>query len=974
MKLNIKSNKILALASALVLTSSIMASSMIALTNNTSNKFLPMTNAYAEDPAATEPETTEPPKIEMPENATMATENSAGLNSHDYDLSQKTILDPMKTFAGNEKATDLSAFGGNTMEQCKYKMYCVYRSMGMTKVQACAALGSAACEGGFHPEIIEYATPSAVELETGGHTHGEVAGAYGSLENKNAYIDRWSQYVLDPEMRTKFTDDTMRSYGVGEGTIEQKHNGVQLGSVGTNRGFSLAIDYYYDTDGLGTTGCGLYGFTGGALYRLFDWAAQFDMEWYEEDAQLSYLIAQYSIGGYSEGTSDNKSIRKYINDTKDMGTPTECIPAWCAIIGWTSDSWKAARAQKAEEIYSQITGDGWDDDYGKKILRMAEAEDWIVNSDDIVDEGVVQHHATPAALYPRNSGYLIDIVSNDDIYEASSDVFKEYVSAYQSTGGHSSKTYSLYELFGEDLHWYRYFGEATYVPKLMDHVWSAYDQEKLDKLLLHPIATIRYEAYNYLSCNVYPGRPEVLTKEDLDNGEKDPRVVAIDKGFFNGMDYVLGSFQMGVAKGFVSMVAFLSGNTVLDETVKVLEKLEETDVWEYFRNLIMIVVAFAMMAFIISIAMKAKKYAVGTGSARDVLTRFFVGVLCLGMVFAGAANPKLLNSGIKHTVGVIDTIFNAALTKQISNDEVIAVTDPDKATQAALWRTAIFNAWCRGQFDGLEYEELYTQFAGNGGKMPQSHDQIDYTDTSGNPFFDSASLTGDVFVPVGGGKEIRNWAAYLYSCGSKYHIDSTIDMTTAANVDLSGKVYFPNDTLKTTAGNPDLAADLFRVIDAQMNISPQYYASGGEINNYTSGRPLNPHYLRESTIMLVNAALLLFLVPVLYKKIASFILLMITIAKMIYFSIIELFKESAGLGDFGRSVQKHTVDYFVSCLKLCLMTELYYDFVDKGFFMSAMYCVICFVILGFTPREMSRTIDRAYNNVKRIARNNGLSK
>lgn len=924
---NLKSHKIGALVSAIVLSTTIMTSSMIAIMN------------------------------------------------HDYDDSPIVVANAYNTtdctFSGNEKATDISQFGNNYLEQTKYKIYCAFRSMGMTKVQAVAALGSCACEGGFHSEIIEYATPNdspeVDPLPTGGHTHGEVDGVQGSLENKENYIERWSQYVEDPEMRTKFTDDTMRSYGISEAIIEQKHNGVSLGSVGTSRGFTLAIDYYYDGDGIGTTGCGLWGFTGtNSLYRLFDWAHKNDLEWYDEDAQISFVLADVSYGGYGGGSY---SVNYYANNYKDLGESqiAEAVAAWCPVIGYVSDEWLADRITQAKNILAQFPTDNWDAEYGNKIVTMAGQEDNIPGGNDgISDEGVIQHYAQPAALYKQSAGYLVSTEMNQDLYDNNSKVFTEYVSELQGSAT-SSPTFSLFELFGEDLHWYRYFGEATYTPHLLDHIWSAWDQDKTDYLINHPIATIQYDATNYLSCQVYPGRPEVLTIADLKNGDMDPRVSALTLGWFNGYDFVLGDIQMAISKYIVSLVSFLAGPDLLDDVITVLDKIEDTTAWNYIKPIIMTLTGFAMVAFIFSVVKKAARYAKGNGAAQDVLTRFFVGFLALGLIFAGCANPKILNTTIKNGVGVIDNLFNYALSKSLSNDEVIAVTDPDKATHAALWKTAIFNAWCRGQFNGLEYNELYTQFAnvsGDQSKMPQDHEKLDYTNMSGDPIFDSATLTGDIGVPVGGGKTIKNWAAYLYSCGTKYHIDSTLDKDAAENIDTSKSYYFPHSSLMTTANNPDLAADLFRIIDAQYNISPQYYVSGSEIYNYTNANnALHTHFISESTKMLVNSGLLIFMIPVIYQKIFNFILLMTTIVKMIYFSILELFKENSGFSEFWNTLKKHFFGYFVASMKLCLMVTLYYMFVDKGLAMGLIYCVLCLVILSFSLRDAFNGIDKLKNQI-----------
>lgn len=947
MKLSKKANSILALVSSIALSTAIVASSMIAAMHYSPEKS-PVVDAEA------------------------------------YRYESGESYGGMATFSGNEKANNIFDFDGNYLDQNKYKMYCVFRSMGCSKIEACAALGSAACEGSFHSEIIEYADKDSAGNETGGHHHSEVKGSLGTYKNYEAYVDEWSQWVRDPEMRTKFTDDTMRAYGVHtsskntEELIEYMHlrghssdrmEGRSASySVSTTRGFTLNMGFYYDEYGNGATGCGLYGFTGSALYRLFDWADEYEMDWYDIDAQLSYLVADYNIGGYGGGGNAYPVNTYHARcEASNATTIEECCEIWCKSIGSLAEGWLEKRQEAAKEIYNQFPNDGWDDDYGKKILGIAGIEA-IPNRDGIIDEGIIQHYATATLLYPQNSGFLVDRTNNADLKTANNEVFKGYVNSLTG-GSDTSSKYSLFELFGEDLHWYRYFGESTYTPQLLDHIWSAVDQNKTETLIKHPINTINYEAYNYLSCQVYPGRPEVLTTEDLENGDKDPRVLAIKNGWFNGYSYVLGSFKMAIAKHIVSMVAFLAGPTMLDEVVKVLEAIEDSSAWGVIKPLIMILLALAMVGFIASLVKKGIHYAKGTGAAKDAINRFIVGFLCLGFLFAGVANPAILNNTIRKGVNIIDNIFNSALASSIEDDEVIAIKDDSKATHAVLWKTAIFRPWCRGQFDEREYENLYTQYANvsDSKKMPQSHEKVDHSDQSGRAFYDSASLTGDVSVPVGGGVEIKNWAAYLYSCGSKYHIDSTLDSEKAKKIDTSVDIYFPHSSTMTTANNPDTLADTFRIVDAQMDISPQYYVSGSEINSYKNAHKLETHFYKESSIMLVNTGLLLFLVPVLYKKIMSFIMLMITIIKMIYCTLLELFKEQAGLPEFTKSLKKHFWDFVVSCLKCCLMVTLYYMFVDRGFIKMVIYCVLCVIILGFNikdAKKWARDAKHKFNRVK----------
>lgn len=910
MKASQRSKSIMALIATIVTATSIMATSMYAIINNTPN-YTPVVTAQA------------------------------------YNTTEST-------FGGNEKADMITEFNNDYTIQNKYKLYSAFRGMGMTKEQACAALGSAACEGSFHSEIIEYADASQANNTTGGHKHSEVDGDLGSITNRDNYINKWSSRIEDPDYRTKCTDDTMRSYGVSEDTIKALHDPTTCGnyhSVGTNIGFNIDASFYYPK-GVGTTGCGFYGFTGEVLYDLFDFANERNKKWYDADTQISFLLAGSENGGYHGGSY---TIAEYIETTKDYTDVDACVEVWCKVIGSVNSSQLAARKDQARAIIAQFPNSGYDVSYASKVLIDAGFEA-VEDRKGILDEGIIQHYAHTSIVYPQSNGFILDNNMNIDSYDNNSEVFKEYIANLKGRSA-TSASYSLFELFGEDLHWYRYLGEATYTPQLMDHIWSAVDQDKTDELIKHPFDTINYEAYNYLSCQVYPGRPEVLTSEDLDNGDVDPRVTALKNGWFNGYTYVVGSFQLAISKGFVSIVALLTGPTLRQETVKVLEILEGTEAWSFIKPLILIVLAFSVVAFVISLVKKAVKYSVGTGSAKDAVIRFLIGFMCIGLTGAGVANPAILNATINKGIGIVDNIFDASLAKFVENDEVIAVNDPDKVIHAAIWRRAIFGAWCRGQFNGREYEELYTQFASlssGQSKMPQSHDVIDYSDMSGKAYYDSATSTGDIGVPVGGGKIIKNWAAYLYSCGSKYHIDSTIDKKIAEKVDISRKIYFPHNTLMTTANDPSIEADLFRVVDAQMDISPQYFTSGSVVNSYKNAHKIKTHFMSQGTIMLFNCALLLFLVPVIFKKIFSFILLMITIIKMIYYTIVELFKENAGLPDFWSTCKKHAVDYFVACLKLNLMVTFYYMFVDQGFFKLVVYVVLCIVILGFSVRDVRK--------------------
>ena len=841
------------------------------------------------------------------------------------------------TYSGNEDAEDPSDFNDNMTDMGRFKMWSVFKGMGMNDTQACAALACSQAEGHFRSVIIETNDPLGL---------GELGTSYA---DEQKYISNYSDPCCEANFRTQCTDKCLAIYlSKGKYACHYPDSSTVIAQAKQENDVSangLSETAYY-VNGVGYLGVGLFGFTGESFVGLFQWSDTTGEKWYIMENQIAYFIADESIGGYK-----GAELQQWIEETKSSSLD-DCVETFfhTFINGNKLPDLVAARQEIAVDIYAMLAGTGYDKTYAKKVLAMADLK--FVGEDDheIKDRGIIYSYASTVMLYPRNDGFIIDVTRNDSIPQKNSEVWKGYIDEMNG-GTDTSTTYSLFELYGEDVHWYRYFGEATYTPTLLDHVWSAIDQHKTKALI--SFDTIDYDAYNYLSCNVYPDRPTVLSKDDLANGDKDPRVLALSYGWFNGYFYVEGSIKMTIAKYLVSIVSFLLGPEIINAAIDIVENLEKTATWNVISNILMVLVGLIMVFFLFSLVGKSVKYAKGRGAARDVIARFLAGFFCLGFLFAALANPAVFNNVIKKTANGIDTLFTSTLAKSHSNDDVISVTDDSLIYHAMIWRRAIFNPWCRGQFDNRNYDELYTQYAAvdSSKMMPQSHEEIDTTDMTGKAFYDSATLTGDVFVPRGGGVEVRNWAAYLYSCGTKYHIDSTLDEEKASKIDTTSAITFPNDATMTTAPDADIPADTFRIVDAQMDISPQYFATGRSSENYTKAHALKPHYSMQSTVMLFNASLLLFMVPVIFQKIMSFIMLLITSFKMIFFTIMELFKEQTGIKPFFDSVKKSFFGYFTASLKLCIMITLYDLFVDQGFLKLVLYILCCLIILGFNLKD-----------------------
>ena len=336
--------------------------------------------------------------------------------------------------------------------------------------------------------------------------------------------------------------------------------------------------------------------------------------------------------------------------------------------------------------------------------------------------------------------------------------------------------------------------------------------------------------------------------------------------------------------------------------------------------------------------------------------RFLVGFIGLGIIFCSTANPSNFNNIMLGVATAMDRVFESSLASSLEGDEVAGVSNSDIVTEAVLWKTCIFNAWCRGQFEGREYDELYTTYANldeGQSAMPQSNSTESGSDST--PYYNSAESTGDVFVPIGNGVEVRNWAAYLYSCGSKYHIDSTID----EEYELPEVIEYPVAT--TTFSNRAVFADTFRVIDAQMDISPQYYNDGTQVNNYIKSKGINPEFFSQSAIMLVNSALLMLIIPPVFKKLKNFVLMIILTIQSIYFTIIELFKPDTGFRDLSDNFKKSIGGYFVGSVQTYIILILYMNFVDKGFVWALVYVILCLTVLGFNLQDAKRAIGEVKN-------------
>lgn len=237
------------------------------------------------------------------------------------------------------------------------------------------------------------------------------------------------------------------------------------------------------------------------------------------------------------------------------------------------------------------------------------------------------------------------------------------------------------------------------------------------------------------------------------------------------------------------------------------------------------------------------------------------------------------------------------------------------------------------------------------------------------PHYDSATLTGDVFVDIGGGEKIKNWAAYAWSTTSIYHIGHEI----YGNAKYEDKETKNFPVAMTTYTNKNIYADTFRWIDAKMNISPEYYSGESKtvVESYSASKPWITHWYKQSWKMLLNAILLLGLIPVIIMRLKAFFSLLITFAKGLYYSFQELAMPNTGFSTFWSKFKDSAIGYFYHSLQLVLLINIYELFIGKGGpFFILVYVCLCFIITATTPADIYKAVVNTKFQAKRILGSN----
>ena len=721
-------------------------------------------------------------------------------------------------------------------------------------------------------------------------------------------------------------------------------------------GLRIDKSAYKGTDGQYYPAVGLAQFTGTRFSKLLAYGEYHKVAWYEMDNQLAYFFKDDDKSGYTDGHG------KWIVDTyiaNKNASIDECVKDWLRVFEGVPGNKLGKRQANAHKWYKKFKGSKGDINYGIKVMKLMDKSYKGASGNtttDVADVSIYHELASKVLIMNQNSGFRFDFDGSALARQkaANSEVLADLLGKTEA-----KNKYSLYDLFGSDIHYYRYLGESTTSLTLLDHAFTYMQEGRISDIDLGD--TIMYDSHGrYLSTHVYSGRPIVLNSDSLMQGSSDPRVSSISS-YFTGFAYTQSEFILNVCKVLTDSVTYLLGPEPLQQVQSFVDSILSTDIVKGIRPVVIVFISLAVVGLILSLFKHAVAIRKGTGAFKQFVARALIGIILVGGAFMFIKSPDKLNKRFISLATVTDKMFAETLSKAYEGDDVIGSDDSTNTVAAALWKTSIFEPWCQAVF-GDKYENLYTQYSDKPNKMKQSYltEEGIKNIKSGQYAYNSAKYTGDVYVPVGDGNLVRNWAAYLYSCQSKFHKDYDVAsmQLQEEETDKKEEKSYAFPFAKTTARNASINADTFRVIDAQMDISPQIYSDGKEVFNYTGAKRLEQHYIKYTSVMVWNVLMLGFFLPLIFAKLSRLMKILFFGVQFVYYAIIELFRESGKISEVFNNLKENALGYLLACIKIYILVILYTTLISKGVIFSVLYVFIAFNVLATSPAKISQKANR----------------
>lgn len=535
-------------------------------------------------------------------------------------------------------------------------------------------------------------------------------------------------------------------------------------------------------------------------------------------------------------------------------------------------------------------------------------------------------------------------------------------------------SYSLYDRFGGQIQFIPYFGETKISTGLADRFYTKYVENDGEfSLTLDDIKKF-FESPAISNNVIYENRANILSQEEIDGGNVDPRVSAYSAVSMTGGDASLGNLSLTIANAFVQVVAWLSSGGLFKTINDIWTKFCDAGFADFLQSIVLYFLPLCVAVFVFLMVKRAFKSIKGHYSFRKLMSDIIGSLISLGLVFSLMINPTAFSSIFESITTIIDNTLDSAL--QIDADEVIKSDKTENVRAATLWKNAVFEPWCKGMFDGYRYEELYTQFDENNKhvKMPQSNDDVQTTDTfnDGGKKYNSVNMTGDVQIKIGDSNKdiVRNWGALAWSCQSNYHIDSVENQDTEDNANAiqnSDDKEWPKAL--TTPMNDKIYIDNFRWLDAKLNISPEYISTEETNANYSNSRSYKQNFIACGAESLWMALLLIPIGILSIRKLKCSLVLVASAVKLCYYSMANLVipEKYDVLGNLKRTFRP-LYDFFWWSMIIFVSIVLYSKFTGHGFMVDIVWIVLSIYLNKFKPIRTPNQLRNAINNVKSSAK------
>lgn len=569
-----------------------------------------------------------------------------------------------------------------------------------------------------------------------------------------------------------------------------------------------------------------------------------------------------------------------------------------------------------------------------------------------------------------NKVFTVELTSGSNVSETRNEELKRQKINNSIYDGSVNKNYSLYDRFGPDIKFVPYFGEKRIETNLLDKFYIEFLNNSDIFELSSEIIKSFFESPSISNNVVYKDRPNILTSEALASGYIDPRVSAYSNLSTAGGAAAIGNVFLIISNFFTSIIGFLSGTNLFQSMNDIWTTICNAGLGKALQNIVHFFLPMAIGIFIVSLISCSIKLLKGVMTGRQMGSNLLSIALSLGIVYSLMYNPVAFSTVLTRLVGIVDEVLDESI--MYSQNEVVQSDYTRNVREASLWKTTVFDPWCYGMF-GDDYENLYTQFDKNKKhkKMEQSHDDVQTAWSNGNVKYNSANLTGDVKVPIGPNKYVRNWAALAWSTQSIYHIDAVKDENSDQNEQIqeeanknSGVSVWPK--AETTPLNDQIYVDSFRWLDAKLNISPEYHSTDKVIMNYSNSRSYEQHFIGAG---LRSFYLMFMLIPIgilVFKKLSNALKVISSSFVLCYQSIMNfVFPNKYDIiHNFKNSFLKPLYDFLWWSLVLFLAITTYNSLMGHNLLVDLVWIIAGIWLCKFKPVRRPRQVQDAIDKTK----------